>query len=397
MRLSDITVEVRDRNLARIGVIRHEDLDITVEDYHNNVGNWKLNLAAEHPMASVLRERGSGIIVTGPSYTLFSGPRTGYEFKATPEDPRGSIEFTGVSDDVILSDYLAFPQPSNPNPTTQTAVNDKRTGPVETLMHGYVKDNLGPDAPVARRKANFLMGTNDARGETVTKTARFKQIGTLLTELAGKTFGFRVIQRDDKLKFETFLVDDRSPEIRFDARNGTLAGSRQKVDAPTATRVLVAGENEGTKRRFVEVTNSQTATNEAEYGRRIERFLDQRQAEEDDELTKAGKEVMEEEGEESVVAQAVPAEDSTMKYGVDWRLGDKVAVVIDNDDHAVRCGVCSDWLAAVSGPGCEPLNLLQSVRSAGHFLRGWRRLYDLQRAEPEGSSACWSRLWSDRV
>lgn len=334
MQLKDIAVEVRDKGLVRHGLIRPEELDLELTDLHNNVGTWKLKLAAEHPMTAVLRQPGSGIVVSGPDQTeMFSGPRTKREYAATADDPGGSIVFEGVSDSVILSDYLAFPQPSVADPTLQGTSHDVRTGKTEALMHAYVNANIGPDAPAARRKANLVMGANLNRGSTVKKSARFKPLGTLLTELAiVDNLGFRVIQRGNNLAFETYAVVDRSTEIRLDVRNGTLAGQRVAVTPPGVTQVIVAGQNEGVKRQFVHLSTFDSRAAEAAWGRRIERFIDQRQTDDMNELTQAGLEVLIEEGSATLAVQAVPMEDSAMSYGQSWGLGDAVAVVVDEDE-----------------------------------------------------------------
>jgi hypothetical protein len=65
VRLQDITVEVRDKALARRGIIRPEELVLELTDNFNNLGSWKLSLASEHPLCDTLRTPGSGIIVTG--------------------------------------------------------------------------------------------------------------------------------------------------------------------------------------------------------------------------------------------------------------------------------------------------------------------------------------------
>jgi hypothetical protein len=40
VRLEDITVEVRDKNLVRRGIIRPEELDLELTDNFNNLGSW---------------------------------------------------------------------------------------------------------------------------------------------------------------------------------------------------------------------------------------------------------------------------------------------------------------------------------------------------------------------
>lgn len=243
--------------------------------------------------------------------------------------------FEGVSDSVVLSDMLAWPEPSNPDVTTQSVGHDTRTGVAETLMHAYVNANCGPGAPAARRKAGLVMGTDRGRGPTVTKNARFPVLGELLTELGTVAgLGFRVVQRGAALAFETFPIRDRRSEIRLDVRAGTLAGQRVAVSPPGVTRVIVAGQGDLEDRTFVGVDSASSVTGETDWGRRIERFIDQRNTDDADELKQAGDEVLADEGATVTAVQVVPVEDSAMRYGYDWSIGDSVTVVVDDQELA---------------------------------------------------------------
>ncbi|MFJ1932615.1 siphovirus ReqiPepy6 Gp37-like family protein [Kitasatospora sp. NPDC088160] len=333
MKLSDLTVEVRDRNLARLGLIRPEDLSLELHDVFNNVGTWKLTLPLEHPLATALRAPGAGLIVTGPDDVLMSGPVTRPEYAATPEDQRGSVVFEGVSDTVALADMLAWPEPSNPDASTQKAGHDIRTGPAETIMHDFVNANCGQYAPAPRRKAGLYMGGSQGRGPTITKAARFPVLGDLLTEIATvANLGFRIVQRGDRLVFETYAVTDRSREIRLDVEAGTLAGQRVTVTPPGVTRVLVAGQGDLEARTIVAVDNDASTAAEADWGRRIERFVDQRQTSDPEELRQAGTEALADAGYTGTSVQAIPVADSSMRLGIDWGMGDQVTVVVGGQE-----------------------------------------------------------------
>ncbi|MFD7976714.1 siphovirus ReqiPepy6 Gp37-like family protein [Streptomyces sp. NPDC059071] len=333
MQLQDITVEVRDKTLTRVGLVRPEELVFEMQDSFNNVGSWKLTLAAEHPLTPHLRTPGSGVIITGPSYTLMSGPTTKFEHAATPEDPGGSVVFEGVSDDIVLRDMLAFPEPTNPDGATQKLAHDVRQGAAETVMHSFVRANIGPTAPVGRRKTGLVMGTDHGRGPQVVKSARFPVLGNLLTEIALlANLGFRVIQRGNQLVFETYEVLDRTDFIRLDVLNGTLSGQRATISAPGVTRAIVAGQGELTKRQLLQVSSPTSLEAEDDWGRRIERWIDQRNTDKWDELQQAGDEAIADEGFTAVDVQLVPMEDSTMVFAKDWGLGDRVAVVVDDQE-----------------------------------------------------------------
>ncbi|MFI5840542.1 hypothetical protein ACIA8K_12620 [Catenuloplanes sp. NPDC051500] len=339
MRLSDITVEVRNKNLDRLGLISPQDLDLEVDDVHLNVGSWKLVLPTGHPLAGALRTPGAGIIITGPDgQTMLSGPVVTPTNEATITNPGGELTFSGVTDMVLLADVLAYPDPTNPNPLTQGLANDVRTGPAETVMHGFVAANISPLAPGARRPTGTMltkvqMGPNLGRGPTVTKSARFSVLGELLTDLATMAgLGFRMIQRGGAIVFETYAVANRTAEIRLDIRNSTLSGHKVATSPPGITRALVAGQDEGVKRQFVLRTTAASLAGEQAWGRRIERFIDQRNTEKIAELEQAGDEALAEGGFSSIAVQAVPMEDSSMPFGTSWFMGDSVTVVVEGQE-----------------------------------------------------------------
>jgi hypothetical protein len=333
VRLQDITVEVRDKTLVRRGIIRPEELVLEFTDNFNNLGSWKLSLASEHPLCDTLRTPGSGIIITGPDDVLLSGPMVTSEFASTPTDPDGTVSFEGVSDTVCLADALAYPQPSNADAASQTEAHDIRSGAVETVMHAYVNANIGPSAPAARRKTGLIMGANGARGPIINQSARFPVLGNLLTEIALlANLGFRVVQRGTNLVFETYAVTDRTAFVRLDVRNGTLSGQKVGISPPGVTRAIVAGQGDLTDRQFLEADTAESIAAEADWGRRIELFVDQRNTADWAELQQAGDEALADSGFTAVNVQVVPMEDSQARFGKEWGLGDALVVIVDDQE-----------------------------------------------------------------
>lgn len=328
MKLSDLTVEVRDKTLKRIGVIQPQDLNMSFRLDHNNASSWTLTLPAEHRLGPVLRTPGSGIIVSGPDGVLLSGPVTSPELVASSGDPLGTTTVSGVGDTILLADRLCLPDPMNPNPTTQTKAHDTRVGPAESIMHAFVVWNLGNAAGPVRKNPYLQMGEDLGRGGTTVKSARFDVLATLLADLAAAAkLGFRIVQRDDDLYFETYAVTDRSAEIRLDVLNGTLASRKIAIQAPTATEVIVAGQGDLVARQFYLGTSVEAQEAEVAWGRRIEKFVDQRQTSDVAEFEQKATEVLAKEGFTAIKIQAVPVDDSTMRFGVDWNLGDTISVV----------------------------------------------------------------------
>ena len=332
MRIEDITVEVCDRNLQRLGIILNRDLDMTIATRFNDYGEWWITLPMEHEMVQHLSTPGARVVVTGyDGIVLISGPVVGENRRTYNSDPKGKVVFNGVSDDILLDYRLAYPDPARPVSDQQKA-RDKRTNHRETLIHQFVSVNLGIAALPDRRDTRLVMGPDLDRGGLISKSARFDNLLLLCADIAGGTgLGFRIVQDGEQLRFETYMAVDRTKEIRLDVENSTLSEDEIAYYAPTASRVLVAGQGEGVDRVLIERTNANTATVENSYGR-IERFLDQRGSEDVAELTDAGDSMLAAEAMIGTTTRAVPMNDTTMQYGRDWFLGDRVTVVINDQE-----------------------------------------------------------------
>lgn len=332
MDINDLTIEVRDITLTRVGVITSKWIDFKAKIMHNGVGDWELTLPATHPMAEALRQPGSGIIVSLKGVEKFSGPTTEPIRETDRTNPDGTYTFRGLTDDVLLADALAFPEPSNPDPTSQATANDLRSGDAETVMREFVSANVGPTAPAGRmvgfRNYIELEPTNQNRGINIVKTARFDNLGVLLGEIATVAhLGFQIVQRGTALRFEVLNVTDRSDTVRLDIQNGTLTKETLAVSPPSVTQVVVAGQGEGVFRTFVNRTSTESVASETVWGRRIEVFKDQRNTDELVELEQAGDKLLEESGFTATAVKAIPADDQTMRYGIDWEVGDTVGLV----------------------------------------------------------------------
>jgi hypothetical protein len=337
----DITVEVRSESLGRLGQINMAEInDLKITKRFNNVGGWTMTLPAEYSMAIELAQPGRGLIVTAQfidngvvtSRILMSGPVTSFSKKEDTDDIQGTYSFIGSDDNIVLADALAFPQPSNPDPSTQTVSNDIRTGDAETVLIDYVKYNIGSGAPAARKVPGLTEAPNEHRGATVSGNARFDKLGKLIGDaaLAGGV-GFEIVQTSPTDRtFSVYVPEDKSSYIRMDIENDMLDSTDYGFGAPTGTRFIVAGQGEGIQRQIVQVVTSTTA--ESDWGRIVEVFKDRRDTADPDELTQDGQTSVDENGRTITSMSVTPSDNVTMVYAKDWFLGDVVGLVIDEDE-----------------------------------------------------------------
>jgi hypothetical protein len=330
MLVTDLTVEVRNASLTRVGQILPKDLvGFKAVLRKNNVGNWSLTLPAGDAMADALRASGGGIIVTGKSGVILSGPTTSAKLTQSQDNPKGSWEISGVDDSVVLAERLAYPTPSTADLTAQTSAYDSRTGVASTVMYAFVDANIGASAPAARKITGFTNAADGALGSSVTASARFDQLGALLAQVASLDgLVFDVLQNGSALQFVVAAATDRSTNVRMDVDNNRLTSAEYTYRAPSVTRAIVAGQGEAALRTFVEVTDTASLAAETAWGRRIEVFKDDRSSSTSAELNLTGLAELVEKGRTVEGISVTPTDDLTMAYGTDWGLGDKISVVV---------------------------------------------------------------------
>lgn len=340
IKLNDIVVEVRSKSLNRIGQIVTKDLDFSVNLDFNGVGSWVLNVAADHPLAKNLKTPGSGIVASYRGEVLVSGPVTSATVRMASDDVAGTLVVEGASDDIYLWDRVIFPEPSNLSMNKQGKSHDVATDKAENLLYYYASRQLGQDAHPDRVLPKFRCAIEDSSGAgpTLTRRARFPVLGDYLRDIATPNgLGFKVFLDDISgnpiLRFSTYRVRDRTSSVRMGVENNMAASTTAELGAPSVTDVVIAGQGQGTSRTLVLHTDANATAAETLWGRRIERFVDQRQTNDKGELLQAGIEALAEGGKTYMKVKAIPLEDSAAIYGRDWRLGDKITVIIDDTEY----------------------------------------------------------------
>jgi len=331
MLLTDLTVEIRDAALNRVGLLVGPELvGATFVSRFNNVGSWTVKIPNGFPNADLLRTPGYGLIVTGPQGVIISGPTLSAQLDQGTEDPQGVWVISGADDSLILEERLAYPDPAEPDVAAQTKAHDERTGFAETVIKEYVDANIGPSAPVERQVPALTIELDLGRGDNVFASARFDKLQELSYSLAAPSnIGYTVKQIDQDLEFQVYEPLDRTADVRMDIANNQLTRTEYSYSSPKLTRAIVGGAGEAVERIFLEATTTDSVFAENVWGRRIENFIDNRGSEDTDELNQSALESLTENGTTIVNISVTPTDDANMRYGFDWNLGDKVTVVVD--------------------------------------------------------------------
>lgn len=330
MKVQDLTVEVRNGSFQRVGQLLPADLNgLTVVMRYNNVGSWSITLPSDHRMVDELRSAGAGIIVAIENEVIFSGYTTTATLEQSKDNPLGDWTIEGVDDSVILAEHLAYPAPFEADVTNQTIAYDARSGAAETVIKGYVFDNISAEAGTERAISKLSVEEDLGRGELVSASARFDNLQDLIYGLAQTGgIGFRVEQIGNEVEFQVFEPVDRSQTVRMDLDNGKLTRTEYGYGQPRATRIIVGGAGEAEERVFYEGTTVESIQAENLWARRVERFVDNRGSDVDSELEQAANEALIDEGKTIVNLNVTPSDDQTMRFGIDWYLGDKVTIVV---------------------------------------------------------------------
>jgi hypothetical protein len=332
VRVEELIIEVRDPDFKRIGQFRPGDLvGAKFILRFNNVGAWEMKLPAGNRLGEFLRLPGYGILVTGPDGSvIFSGPTLSAKLEQTYDNLQGDWLIQGASDTVLLVERLAYPNPTTDDVTNLGQATDARLGPAETVIKDYISFNIGPNAVPSRQVPNLTIEPDAFQGSIIQGNARFEKLQELVYGLAQTGgVGYDIQQVGSDLVLSVYEPEDRTATIRMDLYNQKLSRAEYAYAGAKATRAIVGGQGEAQWRRFVEVSTPESLSAEVEWGRRVEVFKDGRNSRVLDQLTQDGLELLVDEGKTITELSVTPSDDINMRFGVDWYLGDKVTVVID--------------------------------------------------------------------
>ena len=323
-----LLVVVRNRALQRVGALNVTA--VTFTSRFNDVGDWSVTVHADSPDADLLRAPGAGVMIYHSEdlgAPLLTGPVRERSLTFTEEGYE--LTASGPCDNVWLADKLAFQMPARTvanqgTPDLGALKFDTRSGAAETVIKGYVESNLGQTAQTARRRVTVAASPPTPRGSTVRKQARMTPLLDILKDAAAVGgIGFRVKQVGQQLVFDCYTPRDRTGTVRFSRLMGNLDAFQLTEAAPTTSFVVAGAIGVDTDRVFTSILDTDALT--AWPDTRVERFVDQQQTEDADELNQAMLEELVDGGPSTSLA-ITTRDIPQIQFAKHYFVGDKVTV-----------------------------------------------------------------------
>lgn len=376
--MGDWHVYLRNTELARTGLLEFRRLTVNLRFLRGA----PFEIVAHKDEAGDIAA-GDGLLIVRDGETVASGVVT---VKGRQRDgAEDEVTLRGVDDLGRAGWRIIYPDPTLAADDGAQPAYDVRSGDAETVIRDYIRLNAGEDALNTggedRRIPGLAVAANSNLGGTVTGRGRWQPLVEYVATLAERGgVGFRARQQlgTSEITFECYEPTDR-PGVRFDVdaarATGSLKGFGYELTIPDATVAIAGGRGE-LEDRLVR----QDAGGVATWGR-IERFLDQNNAgdeddpgSQEDDLDDAIADALRE-GAAAVDVDLEPVDTEAVRWGRDYDLGDRVKVRIDG---ATQWRQVREVEATVDADGERAAPKLGDA-SRRQRLRLLRRLGELER------------------
>lgn len=344
---------------------------------------------------------GMGCVLQRDGETVTSGKVRHISRKAEYDDEgrlKDEITLGFIADTKRLWSRLCYPDPTHTitsTPSTFSVAHDTRAGTREALIIAYTAANLGPAAVVtSRRLTSLALPASLGRGGTTTKKARMDVLGDVVAELAERG-GLRVrIVHDESTGTPRLLmviddVQDVSANVIFGTAEvaratGHVTSWGYAIDDPEVTDAIAFSSGELAAR---EATRLSSAGAIALWGERNEVLVDQRQTDDDDEITDALEDRLDEGATPTSIEFTVaPGPDS--QYRTHYGIGDRLGVELPDLPAAVSDNTLREANTVVEWQQPERLSLVvgtlgaqsASTKQAARLNRALRRIAMIERS-----------------
>lgn len=326
-----ITLLITDKNLAVQGDPLVDWADLNVTKKFNEPAAGSVDLPA-HPEVMAQLQPGNRMVVIRDGAIWTAGPMeqpTDYEWSVDNELGVGKVTVAFSDDLATIAGHIVWPEPAK---TWELQLGDTwrsfDTVRSETIIRTLVNENAGPGARAERRIPHLVLAAAAGVGTTTSVRSRFEPVldPCRLAASSGGGIGFRTQQVGQQIVFSCYAPADLTASARFSTGLGNLHSISFSQSAPEVTHALVAGrETEGSSiRTYVQVADTAAAAT----WWRVEKYVDGG-ADNDakGELTASGTSEIAD-GAAPVSLATVTVDTPGLRAGVDYDLGDRVAVAL---------------------------------------------------------------------
>lgn len=311
----------------------------------NEVGTWTLDIPRELCPPG-WPAPGSGLIFMRDGRVVASGNWDEESFRwaadpASGESGQGKYTFSGDTDLGRIAYQVVYPSPERAWNDQTKKTHYESTDLCETVLRAVVYAQCMDGTPSVRRVKGLELSDNNGLGTFVAYRERFAPLVETLrsTALVGGGLGFDVVDKlNGTQEFIVWEPVDRTETARFGRELGNVTELEVRRQSPVATVALVAGAEAGRDRFGLEKPDPSA---DPAWGRR-ELYVDQSIVRDEDEdgnpvtgpptanelaqYEKAADDALSSQGELFSVS-AVTLDTPELRWGRDYVLGDKVAVL----------------------------------------------------------------------
>lgn len=255
MPANPLNITIWDKTFQRLGWLNDPD-SVGVTPMHLAIGSATVTVPLDHPKVPLLGAPGNRLCIEYQGKVLMSGPIVNAQ--GTGGKFNGTITYGIESDERIFWGELGWPEPGNAI-TNQGINSDILSGPAETVLKHYLGANS------ARLGLPVTVAPDQGRGTSIKATIRMQPLtDVILPLLTGTGIGLRVVQDAPTDGNGTGLLLDvyetTADPIALTEDAGIVQSWSWSMQAPTATRTVIAGNGTGTSREFAQVVDTAAET-----------------------------------------------------------------------------------------------------------------------------------------
>lgn len=315
--VAPLQVTLYDKAFKRLGWIGDPE-QVTVVPRHNQQPTASIQVANDHPRAADLVTPGCRVVVDYYGEQILSGP---VDLSQGAAGSDGSITVQVQDDWCVLTDILGLPAPTKPL-SAQTGNGgegngyDVRSGPAETVLKGYVRDNA------AAMGLSWLTVAPDlGRGSVISVQMRLTSLADQLVPLLdGAGIGVSVRQVDGGLVLDCYTPG--TYPLVLTPGSGIVASAEWSLQRPAFTRYVAGGQGDQAARALAEYVDTAA---ESLWGTVRRGFVDATDVTTTADLVARAQQATVEAAAKSGFSLSL-AETASFRYGQSFRVGDQITV-----------------------------------------------------------------------